>query len=41
MKCEIHWPGPSKRVERLTNLPLNQYISVVEGKGIGPFRGQG
>jgi hypothetical protein len=29
---EIHWPGG--QVEKLTNLPLNQYIRIVEGKGI-------
>lgn len=31
---EIKWPGPSTRVERLTNLPLDTCITVVEGKGI-------
>jgi len=33
-ELEIHWPAPSKQVEKLTNLPVNQYIRVVEGKGI-------
>jgi hypothetical protein len=32
---EIRWPRPSTRVERLTSLPLNRYVVVVEGKGIG------
>ena len=31
---EIHWPGPSKQVDRLTKLPINTYLRVVEGKGI-------
>jgi hypothetical protein len=31
---EIKWPGPSTRVDRLTKLPINRYITVVEGKGI-------
>jgi hypothetical protein len=33
-ELEIHWPGPSKRIEKLTNLAPNRYIHVVEGKGI-------
>jgi len=33
-ELEIHWPGPSKKVETLTKLPINRYIRVVEGKGI-------
>ena len=31
---EIHWPQPSGRVERLTDLPIDRYITIVEGKGI-------
>lgn len=31
---EIKWPEPSSRVERLVNLPVDRYITVVEGKGI-------
>ena len=31
---EIKWPAPSGRVERLTSLPLNRYVTVIEGKGI-------
>ncbi|HXR75699.1 MAG TPA: CRTAC1 family protein [Bryobacteraceae bacterium] len=31
---EIHWPGPSKQVDRITNPPLNKYVRVVEGKGV-------
>jgi hypothetical protein len=31
---EIKWPPPSTRVERFTNLPIDRYITIVEGKGI-------
>src|SRR3954469_3351923 len=31
---EVHWPGPSKRVDRLTELPINRYIHIVEGKSV-------
>ncbi len=31
---EIKWPGPSTRVERLTDVPVDRYVTVVEGKGI-------
>ena len=30
---EITWPRPSQRVERFSELPINRYITVVEGKG--------
>ena len=30
---EIQWPRPSQRVDRFTELPVNRYITVVEGKG--------
>jgi len=33
-ELEIRWPGPSKQIDKFTNLPINQYIRVVEGKGI-------
>ena len=33
-QLEIHWPLPSKRVEKFTGLPANRYIRIVEGKGI-------
>jgi enediyne biosynthesis protein E4 len=32
-KLEIQWPPPSKRVETFTNLPLDRYITIVEGSG--------
>ncbi|HZU27636.1 MAG TPA: CRTAC1 family protein, partial [Bryobacteraceae bacterium] len=28
---EIEWPGPSKHVEKLTNLPVDRYITIEEG----------
>ncbi len=31
---EIHWPRPSTRVDRFTDLPINRYLTIVEGKGI-------
>ena len=31
---EIHWPGPGRTVDRLTNPPLDRYVRVAEGKGI-------
>jgi hypothetical protein len=30
---EIKWPGPSTRVERITDLPVDRYVTIVEGKG--------
>ena len=30
---EIKWPQPSGAVERFTDLPLNRYITIVEGAG--------
>jgi enediyne biosynthesis protein E4 len=33
-ELEIHWPAPSKRVEKLSNLAPNRYIHIIEGKGI-------
>ena len=30
---EITWPLPSRRVERFTDLPLDRYITIVEGEG--------
>lgn len=31
---EIRWPRPSTRVEHLSEVPLNRYLTVVEGHGI-------
>jgi hypothetical protein len=33
-ELEIHWPAPSKRVEKLSNLAANRYIHILEGKGV-------
>ncbi|HEX4488770.1 MAG TPA: CRTAC1 family protein [Terriglobales bacterium] len=33
-ELEIHWPAPSKQIDRITTLPLNRYVRIVEGKGI-------
>jgi enediyne biosynthesis protein E4 len=30
---EIKWPQPSGRVERLTDVPIDRYVTVIEGKG--------
>jgi enediyne biosynthesis protein E4 len=30
---EVKWPLPSGKVERFTNLPINRYITIVEGEG--------
>jgi len=31
---EIHWPAPSKQIDRVTNPPMNRYLRIVEGKGM-------
>jgi hypothetical protein len=31
---EIQWPQPSGRVERLAEVPVDRYVTIVEGKGI-------
>jgi hypothetical protein len=31
---EIRWPAPSGRVERITDLPIDTYVRIVEGRGI-------
>jgi hypothetical protein len=28
---EVKWPQPSGLVQRFTNLPLDRYITIVEG----------
>ena len=30
---EIKWPPPSGRVERLTDVPIDRYVTIVEGQG--------
>jgi len=29
---EIHWPAPSKQIDKVTNLAINRYVRIVEGK---------
>jgi len=33
-ELEIHWPAPSRRVDKFANLAPGHYIRIVEGKGI-------
>ncbi len=33
-ELEIHWPAPSKHIEKLNKLAPNRYVHIVEGKGI-------
>jgi hypothetical protein len=33
-RLEIRWPQPSGRAETFTDLPIDRYISIVEGSGI-------
>ena len=33
-ELEIHWPAPSKRVDKFTSIIPNRYIHMIEGKGI-------
>jgi hypothetical protein len=30
---EIKWPAPSGKVERFTNIPIDRYVRIVQGKG--------
>jgi hypothetical protein len=31
---EIHWPAPSKQIDKISSLPINRYVRVTEGKGV-------
>jgi hypothetical protein len=33
VSVEIKWPAPSGRVERVTNPPIDRYVTIVEGSG--------
>ena len=33
-KLEVRWPQPSGRTETFTDLPIDRYITIVEGSGI-------
>src|SRR5207237_8595252 len=30
---EVKWPNPCGKTERFTNLPVDRYITIVEGEG--------
>ena len=32
-KLEIRWPQPSGRIETFSDLPIDRYITIVEGQG--------
>jgi hypothetical protein len=36
-ELEIHWPGPSTRVDKFKDLPIDRYVRIVEGKGLAEF----
>jgi hypothetical protein len=31
---QIQWPLPSGKIERFTDLPIDRYVTIVEGEGI-------
>ncbi len=31
---EVKWPEPSGLTEKLTDLPIDKYVTIVEGEGI-------
>jgi hypothetical protein len=31
---EIKWPLPSGRTERLTGIPIDRYVTIIEGRGV-------
>jgi enediyne biosynthesis protein E4 len=33
---EVKWPGPEGKVERFTDVPVDRYVRIVEGKGVAP-----
>jgi hypothetical protein len=33
-RLEIQWPQPSGRIETFTDLPIDRYITIIEGAGI-------
>jgi hypothetical protein len=33
-KLEIHWPQPSGRLDTFTDVPVDRYITIVEGSGM-------
>ena len=37
---DVKWPGPSKRVERFSDLPVDRYVKLVEGTAESSRRGR-
>lgn len=35
-QLEVRWPQPSGRVETFKNLPIDRYVTIIEGEGIRP-----
>jgi hypothetical protein len=33
-ELQVHWPAPSKQIDRIANLSPNQYVKIVEGRGV-------
>ncbi len=33
-EVEIHWPAPSKQIDRFTDIPINRYLRIRESGGI-------
>jgi len=31
---EIKWPLPSGKVQRLTDVPIDRHVIIIEGKGL-------
>jgi hypothetical protein len=31
---EIHWPAPSKQIDKISTLPVDRYVRLIEGKGV-------
>ena len=34
-ELEIHWPAPSRRIDRYTDLPVDRYLHITEGRTAG------
>jgi hypothetical protein len=37
---EIKWPRPSRKIDRFANVPIDQYVTIVEGTGRAGGAGQ-
>jgi hypothetical protein len=38
---EVKWPEPSVATEKFTDLPIDEYMTIVEGEGIKKVRQAG